>query len=127
MHNNTRIDKISDAYVLCTAAEFLDEEDRRPFGDFTVRIDNPQRFFLKLTEAILTQITIQKCGWGRVIYGSREHQGLEAPPGPIGFVKPAKYFAQKETRFIWIPHEAAELKPFLLDVADVASQIRRIA
>lgn len=128
INNCTAVQKLPDAYVLCTTEHFKPENLGDTFGRYCVEITNPPEFFRRLTAALSRLVSIQQGAFGRVIYQERRYVGLQDPPGPIGFVKPPdRYQDQREVRFLWTLSTNAKLDPFLLDAPDCAGLCRRIA
>lgn len=128
INNNTRVTSISDAFVLCTTINFSPEKLNDTFGKYCVEITNPMEFFVSISESLNTQYTIKEAAAGRVIYKDRNYSGMEIPPGPIGFVKPPDLYAnQEEFRFLWLPEDSAELKPFLMKCPNISSLCKRVA
>lgn len=127
LSNNTRITSIPDAYVLCTTRGFVDGRLTEDFGQYCVEITNPMLFFQCVSSKLMSDIAMSSVAAGEVIYSDRYYRGLQKPPGPIGFVKPAdQYASQNEFRFLWVPRSTNDLSPFLLPVPEVASICRRV-
>ncbi|WP_181318092.1 hypothetical protein [Photobacterium angustum] len=119
--NATKIQKLPDAFVLCTTREYKPENLTDTFGKYCVKISNPVEFFKRTSIELNKHFEIQEGGVGLVQYRDRSYTGLEKPPGPIGFVKPSdKYSNQKEFRMLWVPKKDFTIKPFLLKCPDVA-------
>ncbi|TSJ83887.1 hypothetical protein [Chitinimonas sp. BJB300] len=128
LNNNTSVHRIPDAFVLCATEFFNPKELNQTFGMYCVEISNPNKFFQLLTMKLRELHQIRQAAWGKVIYRKRNYSGLEDPPGPLGFVKPADpYSVQREVRFLWTINSARDLLPFLLEVPEVTSLCRRIA
>ena len=126
--NNTSIKKIHDAYVLCTTSQYAPDNLNESFGKHCVEITDPKKFFIEVSQCLSQQMAIKESAAGKVIYKDRHYTGLENPPGPIGFVKPPdKYAEQKEFRFLWIPENATNIKPFLLNCPKIVSLCKKIA
>lgn len=125
--NATNIQKLPDAFVLCTTKEFKPEKLSETFGNYCVKISNPVEFFKRTSIELNKHLEVREGGMGLVKYKDRIYTGLEKPPGPIGFVKPNdQYSPQKEFRMLWLPKENFVIKPFLLkcpDVADLCSKV----
>lgn len=125
--NCTRRSSIPDAYVLCTTLHFNPAKMNDTFGNFCVEITDPARFFIAVSNEMQKIFHIREGAAGRVIYRDRHYTGLEKPPGPIGFVKPADIYApQKEFRMLWIPQNNAGLEPRLIDCPQVKDFCKRI-
>jgi hypothetical protein len=113
--NCASVQRLPDAYVLCTTSEFCPQNLSDTFGNYCVKISNPVEFFKHVSYALNDQKIIREGGMGLVKYQNRVYTGLEPPPGPIGFVKPHdQYSSQKEFRLLWVPQEHTNIKPFLL-------------
>jgi len=126
--NNTRKTVLPDAYVLCTTIEFSPEKLSETFGRYCVEITNSREFFINVSVLLEKSVAINKAVAGKVIYKDRHYTGMEAPPGPIGFVKPPDLYAsQKEFRFLWVPKTPDGIEPFLLDCPKVSQLCKRIA
>lgn len=119
---------IDNAYVLCTTQEFNPSKLSETFGNYCVEISEPKEFF-KLVSDRLNHIVPLKNGYmGPVTYDKRDHMVHEALPAPIGFVKPKDIYSdQKEFRFLWLPAEIRDIKPFLLSCPAVAKLCRIIS
>lgn len=118
---------INDAFVLCTTNEYIPETMCETFGDYCVEVSKPHVFFKEVADELNKVRKIKNVGYGLVQYKEREYFGLDAPPGPIGFVKPKDpYISQKEFRFLWEPLDNRPIEPFLLDCPRVAKLCRRI-
>jgi hypothetical protein len=91
-------------------------------------ISQPLKFFTKVTDRLFAVTPMQSGHFDRVTYASPEYDGLEDPPGAVGFVKRSDlYSGQQEIRFLWMPLEHQTLKPFCLTVPGVARLGRRSA
>lgn len=125
--NNTYIQKLPDALVLCTTKEFSPEKLSDTFGNYCVKISNPIEFFMRTSIKLNERVKIKQGVMGKIQYNERFYTGLDVPPGPIGFVKPSdRYSSQKEFRFLWLPEDNSTIEPFLLEcpnVADLCSEI----
>ena len=116
------IQKLPDAYVLCTTKEFSPEKLSDTFGNYCVKISNPASFFKLVSISLNKQQEIQEGGMGLVQYKNRNYTGLQNPPGPIGFVKPSdQYASQAEFRLLWIPKIHQNIKPFLLNCPEIST------
>lgn len=128
LSNNTRRSVIRDAYVLCTTSKYSPEMLGETFGKFCVEINNPSNFFFRVSDSLEKIQAIEAAIHGGVVYRDRFYEGMEPPPGPIGFVKPSDIYAeQKEFRFLWIPKNFNKITPFLLKCPEVSNICRRIA
>jgi hypothetical protein len=126
--NNTRKTVLPDAYVLCTTIEFSPEKLSETFGRYCVEITKPREFFINVSVVLEKSIPINEAVAGKVIYKDRHYTGMEARPGPIGFVKPPDlYSSQKEFRFLWVPKTSDGIAPFLLNCPQVRQLCKRIA
>lgn len=126
--NCTSVQRLPDAFVLCTTEQFKPECLNDTFGWYCVEIERPQEFFRLLTASLSKLHAVHEAGFGRMIYQERSFAGLQDPPGPIGFVKPPdKYKNQREVRFLWTSLTGTSLAPFALHVPDCAALCRRIA
>lgn len=126
--NCTNIQRLPDAYVLCTTKEFRPQNLSDTFGNYCVRISNPAEFFKRVSAALNKHRIIREGGMGLVKYKNRNYTGLQCPPGPIGFVKPSdQYSSQKEFRLLWIPQAPHDIEPFLLECPDVSELCCQIA
>lgn len=126
--NNTYVQRLSDAFVICTTEHYSPEKLSKTFGPYCVEINDPAEFFRLVTDALVRGYP-RMCphGWGRVTYGDRSYKGLEPSPGVIGFVKPKDgYFEQQEVRFMWTAYAGGVLEPFLLPVPEVVALCTRI-
>lgn len=102
MHNNKRETRIHDAYVLCTTIGFSNENLKKTFGKYCVRISDVEMFHKVLTKSFSSKVGLLVAEKGPVVYKSRSYKEYEEKPGRIGFVKPPdKYATQKEYRFLW--------------------------
>lgn len=127
LNNNTYIEKLPDAYVLCTTEQFNPEKLSETFGKYCVEIEHPTEFFRIVTAALSKVLPIHQAACGPVAYRERKYTGLQNPPGTIGFVKPAdKYQDQQEFRFLWLLNTVKKLDPFLLEVTECARFCKRI-
>lgn len=80
-----------------------------------------------ISSRLLEERKLKECVFGRVNYQPRDFYGLEEPPSDIGFVKPVDpYCDQKEVRFLWTVERETEIKPFLLEVPEIAPLCRLI-
>jgi len=126
--NNTRRTVLPDAYVLCTTIEYLPEKLSETFGKYCVEITNPREFFTNISVVLEKSVALNEAVAGKVIYKHRHYTGMEAPPGPIGFVKPPDLYAsQKEFRLLWVPKMPEGITPFLLNCPNVKQLCKRIA
>ncbi|PML05226.1 hypothetical protein [Vibrio lentus] len=117
----TNIQKLRDAYVLCTTREFKPQNLSDTFGNYCVKISNPSEFFKLVSATLNKQSPIREGGMGLVQYKDRNYTGLQSTPGPIGFVKPEdQYSSQKEFRMLWVPQTSDVINPFLLECPDVS-------
>ena len=117
----TNIQRLPDAYVLCTTKEFSPEKLSDTFGQYCVKISNPALFFKRASIALNKHKKIREGGIGLVQYKGREYTGLQNPPGPIGFIKPSdQYSSQNEFRLLWIPEIHNDIEPFLLECREVS-------
>lgn len=126
LSNNQIITKIQDAYVLCTATEYSPDIMNDSFGSYCVEITDIKIFFNTVVERLNEKSPLRWSAANKVLYQSRYYKGLEAVPGPIGFVKPERYFPQKEFRFLLIPALNTDIKPFLLECPEVSKICKRI-
>ena len=108
----TNIQKLPDAFVICTTKEFKPEKLSDTFGKYCVKISNPVEYFKRVSVELNKHIEIRE---GFILLDQSTAQiytGLEAPPGPIGFVKPSdKYSPQKEFRLLWVPERNTNIEP----------------
>ena len=106
INNAHRETSLHDAYVLCTTIGFSSSQLVDTFGSYCVKIKNLDAFQLAITKALLEISPVDAYFRGGITYKERSYQGMEAPPGVIGFVKPPdKYAVQREYRFMWtVPH-----------------------
>jgi len=119
--NCSNIKRLSDSFVLCTTKEFNPDMLSSTFGTHCVRILNPKEFFEKISIKLNQNYALKDGLMGQVIYKSRTYTGSQQNPGPLGFVKPQdEYSAQKEFRFLWVPYNSNNLKPFLLQCPEVS-------
>lgn len=136
--NNTVIELIPDAFVLCTTKEYDPDTMRVAFGSYCVEITDINRLYQLVTRALSKKYSIQNAQYGHVLYKERSYVGIQEPPGPIGFVKPAykytykkiiSYKDQKEFRFLWtLINNNTNLEPFILEnVPKISEFCRRIA
>lgn len=105
--NNAQIENsLHDAYVLCTTIGFSSDQLTDTFGNYCVKIKNLDAFQLEITKKLFEISPVDAYFRGGITYKERSYQGMEPPPGVIGFVKPSdKYSAQREYRFMWtVPH-----------------------
>lgn len=118
--NVRAINRIADAFVVCTTARPDPGALSPTFGRHCVRIDDVQSFFAAVTYRLAERIRIRPAILGMVHYGERDYSGADPHPhGVIGFTKPRDRFAsEQEARLLWIPEEAAELKSFALSVPE---------
>lgn len=117
----TSVQKLPDAYVLCTTREYRPQSLSDTFGNYCVKISNPAEFFKLVSVTLNKQRAIREGGMGLVQYKERNYTGLQSPPGPIGFVKPGdQYSSQKEFRLLWVPQTSDAIEPFLLECPDVS-------
>lgn len=127
--NCTSIEKIPDAFILCTTEKFNPEALSETFGSFCVEINRPHEFFRLITMHLSKSYRLQKATCGLVTYQERGFSGLQNPPGHLGFVKPPdQYKNQCEFRGLWIPTSDmhTHLEPFLLEVPECAALCQRI-
>ncbi len=102
MTDNTYIQHIDDAYVICTTLEYEPEKFAKSFGTYCVKITNPEMFFKSISACLNKKSKIIEAEMGKVTYECRRTSGLEPQPSaPVGFVKPTQYSPQKEFRFLW--------------------------
>jgi len=122
INNATQVQKLPDAFVLCTTKELQPEKLSDTFGNYCVKISNPAEFFKRISIVLNKHFAIKEGGMGLIQYKDRVYTGLETPPGPIGFVKPSDlYSPQKEFRMLWVPEDTVPIDPFLLNCPDVAN------
>ena len=125
--NCTSVQKLPDAFVLCTTESFNPDTLGDTFGRYCVEISNPSEFFRLLTMELSKIYQVREAAFGRVIYRERSFVGLQDPPGPVGFVMPPdRYKDQREVRFLWVSNSNARLQPFLLNVPNCAALCKRI-
>lgn len=124
--NCKSIRKIPNAFVICTTAKYDPEKFNRVFGSFCVEISFPMTFHELISKRLAEMFSISENAFGPIKYQSRGYYHLEAPPGPIGFVKPQKYKNDHEYRSMWIMKDLLDLKPFLLSVPEIKSFCRRV-
>lgn len=124
----TNITLIQDAYVFCTSTEYLPKNMSEKIGTkHCVKIKDPERFFNIVSRKINSISAIRQAAMGKVIYKDRHYTGLEQPPGPIGFVKPAfPYEKQKEFRFLWLMQSPDKLKPFQINCPEIRELCERV-
>jgi hypothetical protein len=128
LSNNTRRKKLPDAYVVCSTLTFAPERLSESFGRYCVRIRSPRDFFAAVTERLTWYCKLRSAHLGGVVYQDRHFRGLEAAPGPVGFVKPSdQYRDQQEFRFLWVPAGNGPLCQFSLSVPGVADFCDRVA
>lgn len=121
------VSTIHDAFVLCTTREFSPKKLSNTFGNYCVEILSPREFFCEVTASLREIVQLKQSRMGAVIYRNREYSRLEAPPGPLGFVKPHdKYAPQKEIRFLWEYEGEEEIAPLLIKCPNVARYCKRI-
>lgn len=118
--------EFSDAYILCTAAEYSSDLKKK-FGPYCVEITDPRRFFKLLSKKINSLSPIWQAATGKVVYADRNYSEMDVPNGQIGFVKPEHPYAyQKEFRFIWRMQPEVELKAFPLKCLEIKSLCKLI-
>ena len=123
----THVQKLPDAFVLCTTKEFKPENLTDTIGDYCVKISNPVEYFKRVSIELNKHVEIRQGIMGLVQYKDRVYTGLETPPGPIGFVKPShQYSTQKEFRLMWIPEQDKTIKPFLLKCSSISNLCNRV-
>jgi hypothetical protein len=126
--NCNAVQRLSDAFVLCTTEQFNPESLSDTFGRHCVEIERPQEFFRLLTASLSKLHAVREAAFGGVIYRERSFAGLQDPPGPIGFVKPPdRYKSQREVRFLWTSLTDTPLAPFALHAPECAALCKRIA
>ena len=124
----TNVQRLPDAYVMCSTKEFSPEKLSDTFGNYCVKISNPAEFFKRVSVELNKESPIREAGMGLIQYKDREFTGLQAAPGPIGFVKPRDQYApQKEFRQLWIPQNHQNIEPFLLKCSNVSELCTLIA
>lgn len=126
--NARNVWSLPDAYVFCTSAEYLPENMSEKIGTkHCVKIKDPERFFNIVSRKINSISAIHEAAMGEVIYRDRHYTGLEQPPGPIGFVKPAiPYEKQKEFRFLWRMQGPNKLEPFQISCPEIRELCERM-
>jgi hypothetical protein len=118
--------RISDAFVLCTT-EKQAAATSAVFGLYCVEINQPAKFGELVHRRLLQKHPAIRGMLNRVNYAPLEYRDLEEPPGSLGFVKRPDAFAdQCEVRFLWIPVQQTNLKPFGITVPGVARLCRRV-
>ncbi|WP_323150743.1 hypothetical protein [Pseudomonas glycinae] len=128
LSNITRIERLPDAYVLCTTVGFSDQELGKTFGAYCVKITNVQSFFNALTKRINSQVCRVRGMHGPIIYRERHYEDLESYPYEIGFVKPPdKYKDQKEYRFLWHAPVGREIAGVVVNCPEAIGYVKRIA
>jgi hypothetical protein len=125
---NTRVQTLADAYVMCTT-ELPSKQLENALGRYCVRIDQPLRFFRKVTRAIQAKVPLRRATIGRIMYADRTFEGVSDPPGRIGFVKPPDIYAkQQEVRMLWVPVQPGQaLAPFLVECPSASRFCRRVS
>lgn len=125
--NCSRTTSLPDAYILCTTTEFSPENLGEKFGGYCVEIKNPRKFFNIISRKINSIYAIREAAIGTVKYADRKYTGMEAPPGPIGFVKPSfPYEKQKEFRFLWLMENMNKLEPLLIECPEISRLCKRV-
>lgn len=111
--------RLIDAFVLCTTLT-VSAELSPAIGKYGVRISQPIETFFDITERFLVQRPLGQVFFDPVRYCHLEYEGLQRPPGILGFVKrPDPYIAQQEVRMLWIPVDDDPMVSFCLEVTEI--------
>ncbi|MCA9835431.1 MAG: hypothetical protein KC422_00885 [Trueperaceae bacterium] len=118
--------EIPDAYVLCTTEVYKPEKMAETFGNYAVKIKEPQQFFKVVTKKLEHLKGNMNSRFSRVIYKTpltfqNEEIYTEPDLDDIGFLKmPDKYANQKEVRMLWFPSNRLPISPFLLNCSEAS-------
>jgi hypothetical protein len=115
--------RLVDAFVLCTTLT-TSAELSPAIGKYGVRISQPIETFFDITERLLVQRPLGQASFDVVRYCHLEYEGLQSPPGMLGFVKRPvdHYIAQQEARMLWIPVDDDPMMPFCLEVPEISGR-----
>jgi hypothetical protein len=124
--DNIAVDAIDDALVLCFTLEASEHALRR-FGPFGVEVTRPRDFLEILTTLIYHNVQGRQM-WalmGKVRYAERGFTIDEPDPGPVGFVKPPSFAADREYRMLWRFREPLSLQPGAVSSPQFAPLLRK--
>ena len=128
----THTEVYPDAYVLCTTVRYSPRHMVNDYGNFCVEITDAIEFGILIDRALNraakeASVAIHAGMRGLVTYADRTFSGLSAPPGVMGFVKPAdKHAEDREYRFLWPTVGKQKIDKIVLEVPGLARFCRRI-
>jgi hypothetical protein len=128
LRGNRSLLKLTDAFVLCFTERFDPATFEKTIEHkHCVAISDCAKFFDTVTNRMQQVFILTQAVCSPIIYKERAYEGMQDPPGPLGFVKPPDpYQAQQEVRMLWIVKNAGSYKPFLLNAPDVAALCTRL-
>ncbi|SSI00394.1 hypothetical protein [Klebsiella quasipneumoniae] len=111
-----------DLYTVCFSKKRDDKLFKNDFGEFCVKINDTEKFFITLMISAMEQMyKIKYCEHGSVDYTKKSLTDLSEKTYSV-FHKPEKYSWQEEYRFSWATEQNHEIHPFLLDASDFISK-----
>lgn len=128
LQTNTSRRALPDAYVLCATSDPNPDRMGEKMGPYCIEISSPLDFGNVLFDRLRQLLPLEeKCAFDQVQYKPREHEGLERPPGKIGFVKPIHFAPEAEWRWLFMAAEKHSPQGLVVDAPEAAQFLRRIA
>jgi hypothetical protein len=102
IREHVSVNRLIDAYVICTTEQFDPAKLSPTFGEHCVRISSALRFFQAVNQRLLPFIDCKEAVLAPITYSDRHYADRQTPPGLLGFVKPSDMYAdQQEVRAMW--------------------------
>jgi hypothetical protein len=93
--------KIQDAFMLCLT---IQPSPIKGIGEYGVKINNPEKLFFRINQAISSKYQIIERSIGKALYEGRDHLYHKPRNLHPAFLKPVDgYSDQQEVRFFWLP------------------------
>lgn len=126
IENCSVINHLPNGFLICTTNRRDDEKFSKDFGRFCIKINDSERFFQIVTQAIRKKFDLLGGHHEKVTYQAQKYSDDELPPGKIGFVKRTRYQWQDEYRFLWLPNNSDIGTHLLIDVPEIKYLCERV-
>lgn len=109
-----------DAYLFCTSLAGVSRRLRASFGQYCIRIAEPGRFFMAVTEVLKGDSGFAQVAFAPVNYQGREFADAQKSVGSPYFANVAGNRDEREARMCWVPVDNPKIEPRIVEVPQIA-------